>query len=163
MLVYIGFKLLNVPKDIKITSCGRSGTAIFACTVFGVVCIERLTGMLMGLGLSAAILMYRMSHVELDLRAEGKRFELPAAPLDADFTTTTATPPLPLTTKRALARQRSCRCSPPTRLYSNRTDNLFAGHPIVRYAPRTRSTPGSAPSSAKTIWWVATLSMKNRS
>ncbi|NCG18516.1 MAG: hypothetical protein GWP91_05840, partial [Rhodobacterales bacterium] len=55
------FKLLNVPEVIKITSYGRSGTAIFACTVFGVVCIELLTGILMGLGLSAAILMYRMS------------------------------------------------------------------------------------------------------
>jgi MFS superfamily sulfate permease-like transporter len=76
VLVYIGFKLLNIKEVRKISTYGRPVILIFAATVVGVVAIELLTGILIGLGLSAAVLLYRMSHVDFDLRDEGLRVEL---------------------------------------------------------------------------------------
>ncbi|MFT4625222.1 MAG: MFS superfamily sulfate permease-like transporter [Myxococcota bacterium] len=76
VLVYIGFKLVNVREVRKIATYGRPVILIFVCTVLGVVMIELLTGIIIGLLLSAAVLVYRMSHVEFYLEDSDDRLTL---------------------------------------------------------------------------------------
>lgn len=76
ILIYVGFKLINPKEIVVIAGYGRAVLAIFAATVVGIVFIDLLFGIVLGLGLSAAKLIYRMSHVEFEVRDEGQRFEL---------------------------------------------------------------------------------------
>ncbi len=76
ILIYVGFKLIN-PKGIAgLASYGRPVLAVFVATVVGIVFVDLLFGIVLGLVLSAAKLMYRMSHVEFDVRDQGERIEL---------------------------------------------------------------------------------------
>lgn len=76
VLVHIGFKLINVKEVRKLFRYGRVVSAIFVVTVVGVVAIELPTGILIGLAVSAALLLYRMSHVEFHLQEVGDQHEL---------------------------------------------------------------------------------------
>ncbi|MCA9243635.1 MAG: SulP family inorganic anion transporter [Phycisphaerales bacterium] len=65
ILVYTGYKLMNFKAIPKLASYGRSELAIFFATVAGVVAIDLLSGVLIGLGLSMAKLIYTFSHLEI--------------------------------------------------------------------------------------------------
>lgn len=72
ILVYTGFKLIN-PKDIrKLAIYGRSEVAIYLVTVIMIVSTDLLTGVLVGVGLAAAKLLYTFSHLEANLETESR-------------------------------------------------------------------------------------------
>ncbi|MCC6335855.1 MAG: SulP family inorganic anion transporter [Myxococcales bacterium] len=67
ILVYTGYKLVN-PKMVKeLAKYGKSEVVIFAATVTGIVALDLLKGVLLGLGLSMAYLLYKLSHLEIRL------------------------------------------------------------------------------------------------
>ncbi len=78
LLVYTGFKLLN-PAQIKgLLKVGKSEAAIYLVTVIIIVAVDLLIGVMVGVGLSAAKLLYRFSHLEVDLVSDEikHRYEL---------------------------------------------------------------------------------------
>lgn len=68
ILVYTGYKLVNVAQIRKIAEFGKQELAIYAATLIGVVAIDLLTGVILGFGLATAKLVYTFSH--LDIRRE---------------------------------------------------------------------------------------------
>ena len=71
LLVYIGFKLVNFKQIRNLWETSRSEVAIYAITLLVIVCEDLLVGVLVGIMLSAAKLLYRFSHLVLDLENEG--------------------------------------------------------------------------------------------
>ncbi len=71
LLVYIGFKLVNFKQIRQLWETSRSEVAIYAVTLLVIVCEDLLVGVLVGIMLSAAKLLYRFSHLVLDLENEG--------------------------------------------------------------------------------------------
>ena len=63
MLVYIGYKLVNFQAIRDLKKYGWGEVAIYAVTVGTIVCTDLLTGVLTGIGLSAAKLLYTFSHL----------------------------------------------------------------------------------------------------
>ncbi|MCP4502899.1 MAG: SulP family inorganic anion transporter [Deltaproteobacteria bacterium] len=76
VLVYIGFKLLNIPAVISLAKYGRHVLGIFVATVVGVVAVDLLTGIIIGLALSAFLLMQRMSDLDLNAHDNDDNDEL---------------------------------------------------------------------------------------
>ena len=78
LLVYTGFKLLN-PAQLKgLLKIGKSEAAIYLTTLVIIVSVDLLIGVMVGVGLSAAKLLHRFSHLDVELVAdEAKhRYEL---------------------------------------------------------------------------------------
>jgi MFS superfamily sulfate permease-like transporter len=78
LLVYTGFKLLN-PAQLKgLLKVGKSEAAIYLITLVIIVSVDLLIGVMVGVGLSAAKLLHRFSHLDVELVAdEAKhRYEL---------------------------------------------------------------------------------------
>ena len=67
MLVYIGYKLINFQSIRSLRKYGWGEVAIYAATVGTIVCTDLLTGVLTGIGLSAAKLLYTFSHLVVDV------------------------------------------------------------------------------------------------
>ena len=68
ILVYTGYKLVN-PKSVReLRQYGWGEVAIYAATVVTIVSTDLLTGVLVGIGLAAAKLLYRFSHLATKLR-----------------------------------------------------------------------------------------------
>jgi len=67
MLVYIGYKLINFKSIQDLRKYGWGEVAIYAATVGTIVCTDLLTGVLTGIGLSAAKLLYTFSHLVVDV------------------------------------------------------------------------------------------------
>lgn len=67
LLVHIGFKLLNLNQIPQLWKTSRSEVGIFLATVLVIVCEDLLVGVIVGILLSAAKLLYRFSHLELQL------------------------------------------------------------------------------------------------
>ncbi|MCX9148515.1 SulP family inorganic anion transporter [Erythrobacter sp. WG] len=65
ILVYTGYKLVNVAQIRKIAEFGRQELAIYAVTLVGVVAIDLLTGVIMGFALATLKLVYTFSHLEI--------------------------------------------------------------------------------------------------
>ena len=74
MLVYTGYKLINVKALAELRKFGWGEVAIYAATVGTIVFTDLLTGVLVGVAMSAAKLLYTFSHlkVKLDLATNGK-------------------------------------------------------------------------------------------
>jgi MFS superfamily sulfate permease-like transporter len=70
MLVYIGYKLINFQSIRDLRKYGWGEVAIYAATVGTIVCTDLLTGVLTGIGLSAAKLLYTFSHLVVDVDVE---------------------------------------------------------------------------------------------
>ena len=78
LLVYTGFKLLN-PAQLKgLLKVCKSEAAIYITTLVLIVSVDLLIGVMVGVALSAAKLLHRFSHLDVDLIAdEAKhRYEL---------------------------------------------------------------------------------------
>ena len=73
LLVYIGFKLVNIKQLRELTKTSRSEAAIFLVTMLVIVGEDLLVGVLVGILLSAAKLLHRFSHLESELVTEGER------------------------------------------------------------------------------------------
>ncbi len=67
MLVYIGYKLINFKAIRELGQYGWGEVVIYAATVGTIVCTDLLTGVLAGIGLSAAKLLYTFSHLVVNL------------------------------------------------------------------------------------------------
>jgi MFS superfamily sulfate permease-like transporter len=67
LLVYTGYKLVDIRSARKLLEYGRSELAIYVATIVAIVVADLLTGVLIGVALSAAKLLYRFSHLEVEL------------------------------------------------------------------------------------------------
>lgn len=73
LLVYTGFKLVNIKeiRDLWKTSRGEAG--IYFATLFTIVCTDLLIGVTVGIGLSAIKLLIRFSDLKVDLESSSDR------------------------------------------------------------------------------------------
>ncbi|MEM7457774.1 MAG: STAS domain-containing protein, partial [Planctomycetota bacterium] len=71
LLVYIGIKLVNIKQIKALWATSRSEVAIYFVTLAVIVGQDLLIGVVVGIMLSALKLLYRFSHLELNLRNEG--------------------------------------------------------------------------------------------
>ena len=78
LLVYTGFKLLNPKQLMGLLKVARSEAAIYLITLAIIVSVDLLIGVMVGIALSAAKLLHRFSHLEVELESdEAKhRYEL---------------------------------------------------------------------------------------
>ncbi|MGB3470003.1 MAG: SulP family inorganic anion transporter [Erythrobacter sp.] len=72
ILVYTGYKLVNVAQIRKISEFGKQELAIYFVTLFGVVAIDLLTGVVLGFVLATLKLVYTFSHLEIDVTRDEK-------------------------------------------------------------------------------------------
>ena len=70
MLVYIGYKLVNFQSIKNLREYGWGEVVIYVVTVGTIVATDLLTGVLTGVGLAAAKLLYTFSHLESHLSIE---------------------------------------------------------------------------------------------
>lgn len=68
VLVFTGYKLVNIAAIRGIARLGRIELGIYAATVLGIVAVDLLTGVVTGIVLSLARILYDMAH--LDVRVE---------------------------------------------------------------------------------------------
>lgn len=76
VLVYTGYKLVNVKSIKQLWQYGRGEVVVYLATVGTIVATDLLTGVSVGIGLAAAKLLYTISHLE--------------APLEVNYTKGTA-------------------------------------------------------------------------
>jgi MFS superfamily sulfate permease-like transporter len=69
VLVYTGFKLIDVPAVRALRRFGRGQVAVYAVTVVTIVATDLLTGVLVGVGLSAADLLYNFARLRVRVEA----------------------------------------------------------------------------------------------
>lgn len=70
ILVYTGYKLVN-PKEVReLSKYGWGEVVIYLATLVGIVATDLLTGVMIGLALSAAKLLYKFSHLLAKLEAD---------------------------------------------------------------------------------------------
>jgi MFS superfamily sulfate permease-like transporter len=73
VLVYTGYKLVN-PKAVRaLWDYGKSEVAIYAATVGAIVVTNLLTGILVGVGLALAKLLYTFSHLAIRIEKDLER------------------------------------------------------------------------------------------
>jgi MFS superfamily sulfate permease-like transporter len=74
LLVYTGFKLVNPAHVRELLHAGRGEAVIYFVTLVAIVATDLLTGVLIGVGLSAARLLHRLSRFEAEktASADGK-------------------------------------------------------------------------------------------
>jgi MFS superfamily sulfate permease-like transporter len=73
ILVYTGWKLMN-PKSVrKLAEFGKGEVAIYAATLVSVVAVDLLTGILVGIGLAVAKLVYTFSHLSIRFEEDQQR------------------------------------------------------------------------------------------
>ncbi|MBX9626004.1 MAG: SulP family inorganic anion transporter [Gemmataceae bacterium] len=70
ILVYTGWKLLNLPGLVRLWRESRSEALVFVATAAGIVLGDLLTGVVLGVLLSAAKLLYLFSHLKVARRDE---------------------------------------------------------------------------------------------
>lgn len=68
VLVYTGWKLVNLPGLLKLWREGPGEAVIFIATAVGIVAGDLLTGVLLGVGLSAAKLLWLVANVTVTRR-----------------------------------------------------------------------------------------------
>ncbi|MCC7083976.1 MAG: SulP family inorganic anion transporter [Pirellulales bacterium] len=68
ILVYTGYKLVAPRAAKSLLAYGKSEFLIYLTTLVLIVLADLLTGVLIGIGMSSAKLLYTFSHVKIDLR-----------------------------------------------------------------------------------------------
>ena len=66
ILVYTGYKLVNLAQIRKIATFGRVELSIYFATLVGIVLVDLLTGVLIGFGIALAKLVWSLTHVRID-------------------------------------------------------------------------------------------------
>lgn len=66
ILVFTGYRLVNVAEIRKLATYGRGEVAIYGVTLAGIVIADLLTGVLVGLALSIGKLLYTFSHLSIN-------------------------------------------------------------------------------------------------
>jgi MFS superfamily sulfate permease-like transporter len=70
ILVYTGYKLVNPMHIRELRQYGRTSVVIYAATIVGIVVTDLLTGVVVGVVMSAARLLYRLGHLQVDVRVD---------------------------------------------------------------------------------------------
>lgn len=68
LLVYTGYKLVDVASIRALAKYGRVPVAIYSATLIGIVATDLLTGVLIGVGLSVLRLIYSLTHATIKLK-----------------------------------------------------------------------------------------------
>lgn len=68
LLVYTGYKLANFKVCKQLIAFGRSELLIYFATVFCIVCVDLLTGVLLGIGLAVFKLLYIFTHLDISMK-----------------------------------------------------------------------------------------------
>jgi MFS superfamily sulfate permease-like transporter len=68
ILVYTGYKLVNPRSAMSLWAYGKGEFFIYLTTLVMIVVTDLLTGVLVGIGLSALKLLYTFSHLRIDVR-----------------------------------------------------------------------------------------------
>ena len=76
ILIYVGFRLVQVSTPLKLLEYGRGVFGIYVATIVGIVAIDLLTGIIIGLALSTARLVYSLAHLEIERLDTEDRIEL---------------------------------------------------------------------------------------
>lgn len=76
ILIYVGLRLLQVSAPRKILEYGWPVFGVYLATLLGIVAIDLLTGIVIGLVLSTIKLVYSLAHLEIDRVDRGDRIEL---------------------------------------------------------------------------------------
>ena len=66
VLVYTGYKLVNIAAIRQLANYGRGEVAIYVVTLVTIVTMDLLTGVVAGIVLSLAKLLYSISHLEIE-------------------------------------------------------------------------------------------------
>lgn len=70
ILVYTGYKLVNVKQMKKIMSYGSTELGIYFATLIGIVTLSLLTGVIIGFVLATIKLVYSFAHVSIDAKVD---------------------------------------------------------------------------------------------
>ncbi len=73
LLVYTGYKLVNLDNIRELARYGRFPIATYFATVIGIVMTNLLMGVLIGVALSIAHLIYTLTHAEISLQMDPER------------------------------------------------------------------------------------------
>ena len=65
ILVYTGYKLVNINEIRHLAKYGKFPVFIYAATMIGIVVTDLLTGVLIGIALSVAKLIYQVTHLDI--------------------------------------------------------------------------------------------------
>jgi MFS superfamily sulfate permease-like transporter len=76
ILIYVGLRLLQVSSPRKILEYGWPVFGVYLATLFGIVAIDLLTGIVIGLVLSTIKLVYALAHLEIERVDLDDRIEL---------------------------------------------------------------------------------------
>ena len=78
VLVFTGYKLLEIPEAKKLFKVSKAEFAIYFITALGVVLTDLLAGVLLGIGLTALRLLYVFSHIDIHPKMDdsGNRIDL---------------------------------------------------------------------------------------
>ena len=78
VLVYTGYKLVDLRHLKELRKYGWSEVGIYLATLVTIVATDLLTGVIVGIGLSAAKLLYTFAHLHTEMRTEAhsKRIHL---------------------------------------------------------------------------------------
>jgi MFS superfamily sulfate permease-like transporter len=68
VLVYTGYRLLDLDNVRRLAAYGRMPVVIYVATLGFIVATDMLTGILVGLGLSALQILYRLSHFDVSVQ-----------------------------------------------------------------------------------------------
>ena len=76
ILIYVGIRLIQVSTPRKLLDYGRAVFGIYVATVLGIVAIDLLTGIVLGLVLSTMRLVYSLAHLDIERLDTNGRIEL---------------------------------------------------------------------------------------
>lgn len=78
ILVYTGYKLINIAKMKQLAARGKGELLVYGVTFGGIIATDLLTGVLLGLGTAIAKLIYTFSHLEIrsEERLGGRRMDV---------------------------------------------------------------------------------------
>jgi MFS superfamily sulfate permease-like transporter len=76
ILVYTGYKLVDVRNIRHLAQYGRIPVMIYAVTMIGIVTTDLLTGVIAGVALSVAKLIYKVSHLDVRVLRNGSRADV---------------------------------------------------------------------------------------
>jgi MFS superfamily sulfate permease-like transporter len=76
ILIYVGIRLIQVSSPRKLLEYGRAVFGIYLATVLGIVVIDLLTGIVIGLVLSTMRLVYSLAHLDIERIDQNGRIEL---------------------------------------------------------------------------------------
>lgn len=83
ILVHTGFKLVNIDNIKRLRLYGVVPVAIYFSTLIGIVVTDLLTGVMIGLGLSAAKLLYAFTRLEVRVEIDSEKKRVTMTPIGA--------------------------------------------------------------------------------